>query len=116
LLALAQLAAAPAVAVEAGDVQEGEASYYANALHGNKTASGAPYDKNAMTAAHHTLPFGTVVKVTYLKTGESVEVTINDRIPRKTKRLIDVSRAAAEKLGMIKDGVGPATVEVVSTP
>ncbi len=116
LLALVQFAIAPALAAEVGDVEQGEASFYANSLHGNKTASGARYDKNAMTAAHHTLPFGTIVKVTYLETGESVEVTINDRIPRKTTRVIDLSRAAAEKLGMIKDGVGPATVEVVSTP
>ena len=116
LLALVQFATAPALAAKAGDVEQGEASYYADSLHGNKTASGAPYDKHAMTAAHHTLAYGTVVKVTYLNTGESVEVTINDRIPRKSKRVIDVSRAAAEKLGMIKDGVGPATVEVVATP
>ncbi len=111
LLLSMSLSTAIAVAAETG-----EASYYADSLHGNKTASGARYDKNAMTAAHHTLAFGTVVKVTYLNTGKSVEVTINDRIPRKMNRVIDVSRAAAEKLGMVKDGVGPATVEVVSIP
>ena len=105
LLALVQFATAPALAAEAGAVEKGEASYYADSLHGNKTASGEPYDKNAMTAAHHTLAFGTVVKVTYLNTGKSVEVTINERIPRKTSRVIDVSRAAADKLGMVKDGI-----------
>ena len=114
LLSLTWALAAPAMADEPAAMQEGEASFYADSLHGNKTASGEPYDKNAMTAAHHTLAFGTVVEVTYLKTGESVRVTINDRIPKKTSRVIDVSRAAAEKLGMIEDGHGPVTVEVVS--
>ncbi len=114
LLALLSIFAAPLAADEPSAMQEGEGSYYADSLHGNKTASGATYDKNAMTAAHHDLAFGTVVVVTYLKTGKSVEVTINDRIPRKTNRVIDVSRAAAEKLGMIEDGHGPVTVEVVS--
>ena len=56
----------------AADVQEGEASYYADSLNGNKTASGEPYDKNTLSAAHPTLPFGTKVRVTYLKTGQSV--------------------------------------------
>ena len=93
------------------DVQEGEASYYADALHGNKTASGVPYDKNAMTAAHRTLPFGTKVKVTYLKTGKSVEVVINDRGPHVKGRIIDLSRAAARVLGLIEDGHGEVRLE-----
>ncbi len=114
LLSLLWIFAAPLAADEPSAMQEGEGSFYADSLHGNKTASGATYDKNAMTAAHHTLAFGTVVVVTYLKTGKSVEVTINDRIPRKTNRVIDVSRAAAEKLGMVEDGHGPVTVEIVS--
>ena len=59
----------------------GEASYYADSLSGNKTASGEPYDKSAMTAAHRTLALGTRVEVTYVKTGKSVVVTINDRGP-----------------------------------
>jgi len=92
-------------------VQEGEASYYADALHGNKTASGVPYDKNAMTAAHRTLPFGTKVKVTYLKTGKSVEVVINDRGPHIKGRIIDLSRAAAGVLGLIEDGHGKVRLE-----
>ena len=94
-------------------VQEGDASYYANSLHGKKTASGAPYDKDAMTAAHRKLPFGTRVKVTYLKTGKSVVVEINDRGPYAKGRLIDISGAAARKLGMLEDGQGKVKLEVL---
>jgi rare lipoprotein A len=117
-LALLGLAVAgPAHAVEVGDVQEGDASYMADSLHGNKTASGEPYNKNAMTAAHRTLPFGTRVKVTYLKTGKSVELTINDRGPHKpANRILDVSGAAAKALGMVKDGHGAVKIEVVGKP
>ena len=91
--------------------EKGMASYYADSLHGNKTASGEPYDKNAMTAAHRTLDFGTLVVVTYLKTGKSVEVRINDRGPHVKERIIDLSGAAAEKVGLKEDGVGEVTVE-----
>ena len=96
------------------DVQEGEASYYADSLHGNKTASGAPYDKNAMTAAHRSLPFDTRVKVTYLKTGKSVEVVINDRGPHAKSRIIDLSAAAAEAVGLVEDGHGKVKLEVLA--
>ena len=93
------------------EVATGEASYYADSLQGNKTASGEPYDKNAMTAAHPTLPFGTQVTVTYLKTGKSVVVTINDRGPHTKGRIIDLSSAAASRLGLREDGVGEVTIE-----
>lgn len=95
------------------DVQEGEASYYADSLHGNKTASGAPYDKNAMTAAHRSLPFDTRVKVTYLKTGKSVEVVINDRGPHAKGRIIDLSAAAAQAVGLVEDGHGKVKLEML---
>ena len=94
-------------------LQEGEASYYADTLHGNKTASGVAYDRNAMTAAHRSLPFGTRVKVTYLTTGESVQVVINDRGPHVSGRIIDLSSTAARALGMIEDGHGPVKLQVV---
>jgi rare lipoprotein A len=71
-------------------VEEGEASYYADSLDGNKTASGEPYNKDALTAAHPSLPFGTKVKVTSLKTGQSVTVVINDRGPHAKDRIIDL--------------------------
>ena len=98
----------------ATDVMEGEASYYADSLHGNKTASGAPYDKDAMTAAHRSLPFDTRVKVTYLKTGKSVEVVINDRGPHAKGRIIDLSGAAAQAVGLVEDGHGKVKLEVLA--
>ena len=94
--------------------QEGVASYYADSLDGNKTASGEPYDKNAMTAAHRELPLGTTVRVTYMKTGKSVTLTINDRGPHAQDRIIDVSGAAARKLGMVEDGHGPVVLEIIA--
>jgi rare lipoprotein A len=93
-------------------VQEGEASYYSDKLDGNKTASGEIYNRNGLTAAHRTLPFGTKVKVTYLKTGKSVEVVINDRGPHAKSRIIDLSGAAARTVGMIDDGHGKVKLEI----
>jgi rare lipoprotein A len=107
----------PAVSVPAEtpiDVEQGDASYYADSLHGNKTASGEPYDKDALTAAHRTLPFGTRVKVTSLKTGKSVEVVINDRGPHVKTRIIDLSGAAARALGLVEDGHGEVKLEVLA--
>ncbi len=96
------------------DVLEGEASFYSDTLDGQKTASGSSYDKTAMTAAHHTLAFGTRVKVTYPETGKSVVVVIDDRIPSETKRTIDLSRAAAEEIGLIKAGHGKVNLEIIA--
>lgn len=97
--------------VSATELQEGDASYYADALDGNKTASGEPYDKNAFTAAHRNLPFGTRVKVTYLKTGKTVDVVINDRGPHANDRIIDLSGAAARQIGIVDDGHGKVSIE-----
>lgn len=95
-------------------ILEGKATYYSDKLDGNTTASGEKYDKGKLTAAHRTLPFGTKVKVTNLANGKSVVVTINDRGPfGKKERIIDLSRAAAEKIGMIQAGVVDVTVEVL---
>jgi rare lipoprotein A len=96
----------------AAEVLEGEASYYSDKLDGNKTASGEVYKKDGFTAAHRTLPFGTKVKVTYLKTGKTVEVVVNDRGPHAKSRIIDLSGAAAKQVGMINDGHGPVKLEV----
>lgn len=104
---------AVSVDAQAAEPEQGQAAYYADSLEGEKTASGEPYSKKAYTAAHRTLPFGTKVKVTYLKTGKSVEVVINDRGPRAKHRIIDVSRAAAVSLGMIEDGHGEVKLEVI---
>jgi len=93
--------------------EQGLATYYADSLAGNKTASGERYDPQAMTAAHRTLPFGTIVDVER-PNGKKVRVRINDRGPfASKKRIIDLSRRAAEELGMIRDGVVPITLRVV---
>ncbi len=98
-----------------GDADEGYAVYYADSLNGNPTASGEPYDKTALTAAHRTLPFGTVVRVTHLANRRSVQVRINDRGPFSGRHnVIDLSRAAAERIEMIRDGVVPVRLEIVS--
>jgi len=100
-----------------GDHQTGMAVYYADSLHGRPTASGEPYDKEALTAAHRELPFGTLVRVTRLDNRRSVVVRINDRGPfRDERRIIDLSRAAAERIDMIRAGVVEVRVEVVSGP
>jgi rare lipoprotein A len=93
--------------------EEGIASYYADSLHGNLTASEEPYDKNALTAAHPKLAFGTKVKVTNLENGKSVIVRINDRGPHSGGRIIDVSGAAADKLGLRDSGTAKVDLEVI---
>ena len=102
------------LAASAAAAQEGEASYYADSLNGSKTASGEIYDKDALSAAHRSLPFGTKVRVTYLKTGQSVEVVINDRGPFAKGRIIDLSSAAAKQLGLIKAGHGKVRLDVIA--
>ncbi|MFN4019438.1 MAG: septal ring lytic transglycosylase RlpA family protein [Erythrobacter sp.] len=105
-----ETASAPAELPEAIILGRGSASYYASKFQGRRTASGEAFDNGAMTAAHRTLPFGSLVRVTNPATGASVIVRINDRGPFSRGRLIDVSRAAAEELGMIARG--HATVEL----
>lgn len=98
------------------DTHTGKASYYHDKFHGRRTASGAVYNRNLMTAAHKHLPLGTEVRVTDVNTGRSVEVVINDRGPFVKGRVIDLSRRAATELGMIKRGTAPVRVEVLSRP
>ena len=90
--------------------QCGGASWYGPGFNGRTAASGETFNQNAMTAAHKTLPFGTVVKVTLQKTGKSVTVKINDRGPYHGGRIIDLSKAAATKLGMINAGTGKVCI------
>ena len=85
----------------AREFERGGASWYGPGFHGRRTASGERYDMNAMTAAHRTLPFGTLVRVHSLVNGRDVDVRITDRGPFSRSRVIDVSRAAAEELGML---------------
>jgi rare lipoprotein A len=91
----------------------GEASYYAHKYHGRKTASGEIYDMNKLTAAHRTLPFGVTVRVTELSSNRSVIVRINDRGPFARGRIIDVSLAAAKRLGIVQSGHGKVRIEVL---
>lgn len=111
---LALLLASCAVASPSGRWQTGEASYYSDQRHGRPTASGWPYDRNALTAAHPSLPFGTIVRVTHLQNGRVVQVTVHDRL-RHPRRVIDLSYAAARHLGMIQQGVAPVRLEVLSS-
>jgi len=91
----------------------GVASWYGGKFHGRTTASGEPYDMNAMTAAHPSLPFGTKVRVTNLENGRSVVLRINDRGPFAKRRIIDVSRHAAEDLGFLGAGLAKVRVEAI---
>jgi len=94
----------------------GMASTYASSDVGMPTASGELYESTAYTACHATLPFGTVVKVTNLRTNKSVLVTINDRFDYKTNRVIDVSHAAAKELELFSNVAPVVSIEVVSWP
>ena len=93
--------------------QVGLASFYARKLHGHRTASGERYNKNAMTAAHPSLSFGTLVRVVNLENGRSVRVRINDRGPFVRGRIIDLSYAAAKQLAMLRKGVVRVKVTVM---
>jgi len=97
---------------DALELERGHASWYAAALHGRRTASGESYDKYALTAAHRTLPFGTIVRVRSLALGREVDVRINDRGPFSKGRVIDVSQAAAEALGLTQGGVDQVSLEI----
>ena len=92
------------------------ASYYGEAFQGRPTSSGEIFDMYAMTAAHKTLPFGTMLEVTNLENGNSVVVRVNDRGPFVADREIDLSQGAAEKLGMITAGVARVSISILSEP
>lgn len=112
LSALAFLPASMAQAQPKDDagkvIQSGRASWYGPGFHGRRTASGETFNTNELTAAHRTLPFGTKVRVVNKKTGKSVVVRINDRGPYAHGRVIDLSRASAQAIGIT--GVGSVTV------
>jgi rare lipoprotein A len=104
--------ASPRAARHGVAIERGVASWYGPGFHGNFTASGERYDMHSLTAAHRTLPFGTVVEVRNLENGRRVRVKINDRGPFVNNRIVDLSRAAAEAIGMV--GPGTALVELVA--
>ncbi len=91
----------------------GPASWYGARFHGRRTANGERFDKNAMTAAHRSLPFGTRVRVTNQRNGRTVVVRINDRGPFVGNRVIDLSRAAADAVGMVRSGVAPVQLDIL---
>jgi rare lipoprotein A len=91
----------------------GQASFYANKFNGRRTASGEIFDQKKLTCACNVLPLGTWIKVTNLKNKHSVIVKINDRIHPKMKRIVDLTRAAAHKLGYISNGLARVKVELV---
>jgi rare lipoprotein A len=100
-------------AVETGQKTTGLAAVYTSRLNGHKTASGQTYSSSAMTAAHQTLPFGTKVRVTNVANHKSAVVRINDRGPVQSGRIVDLSSAAAHKIGMHKKGLAHVEVEVI---
>jgi rare lipoprotein A len=95
------------------NMMSGNASWYGSVLQGHRTASGAIFDENQLTAAHRTLPFGTMVRVTDLRNHRTVVVKITDRGVLYSDRAIDLSHAAAAQLNMLRDGVHPVRLEVI---
>ena len=93
--------------------QQGRISYYGKRFDSRPTASGEPFDPDAMTMAHPTLPLGSIVRVKNLRNGRSVELRVNDRGPYEKGRIADISRAAAKKLGMFRRGVTRARIELL---
>jgi rare lipoprotein A len=91
----------------------GQASFYSNKFNGRRTANGEIFDQKKLTCACNVLPLGTWIKVTNLKNGKTVIVKVNDRIHPKMKRIVDLSRAAAQKLGYISNGLTRVKVEPV---
>jgi rare lipoprotein A len=96
-----------------GETQTGLAAYYSQRLNGRRTASGERFNNGAMTTGHQTLPFGTKVKVTNVKNNKSVVLRVNDRGPTQPNRILDVTRAAAQRLGFIRSGMTEVKLEVV---
>lgn len=97
-----------------GYVQKGVASYYADDFHGKKTANGEKFDMNTLTAAHPRIRFNTLLRVTNSENGKSVVVRVNDRGPYVGGRILDLSKAAAQKIDMIRSGTATISAEVIS--
>ncbi|MFC5080639.1 RlpA-like protein precursor [Vibrio thalassae] len=91
----------------------GQASWYGNQYHGKRTASGERYNMRAYTAAHKTLPFGTIVRVTNTANGKTVDVKINDRGPFVKGRVIDLSRQSFEQIASISKGIAPVKIDII---
>ncbi len=96
-----------------GYTEQGSASYYADKFQGKKMANGKPYRRGKLTAAHKKIPLGSRVKVTNPKNRKSVKVEITDRGPHVRNRMLDLSRAAAERLDVVQAGVAPVKIKVL---
>ncbi|NLX18298.1 MAG: septal ring lytic transglycosylase RlpA family protein [Desulfobulbus sp.] len=94
---------------------KGIAAIYADKFHGRKTSSGQRFSQHALTAAHKTLPFGMTVRVTNLRNNKTVDVVVNDRGPWCRGRVIDLSAAAASKIGMLRAGLAQVKLEIISS-
>jgi len=108
---LITMAASPLFAFESG-----QASWYGGKFQGRQTANGEIFDTNKLTAAHKTLPFNTIVRVTNLSNSSHVDVRINDRGPFVEGRVIDLSRAAADKIDMTLSGIAVVKLDIISLP
>ncbi|HYK01264.1 MAG TPA: septal ring lytic transglycosylase RlpA family protein [Thermoanaerobaculia bacterium] len=104
---------APSAPEKAPDTLHGVASWYGEEFAGRTTANGEIFDPSLLTAAHRTLPFGTVLDITNPKTAQSVRVRVNDRGPYIGNRVIDLSYAAAQQIGLIEPGIGPVDIRIV---
>jgi rare lipoprotein A len=114
VVALFAVVASPAFAKHEPKFESGLASVYASRFAGHPTASGEIFDRHAMTAAHRNLPFGTKLIVTNRRNGRQVVVTVNDRGPHRKGRIIDLSPAAASRLGMERAGLAPVILRIAA--
>ena len=112
-LAQATPPASPAPSTTTPEATTGKAAYYGKKFQGRKTASGEPFDMNKLTAASNDFPFGTKLKVTNVSNGKSVEVRVNDRLTGGD-RIIDLSQAAAQQIGMVKAGIAEVKIEMTA--
>jgi rare lipoprotein A len=97
------------------DTEKGSATFYSNAFNGRRTSSGEVFNNNLLTAAHKSMAFGTMVKVRNIKNDSVVILKINDRLPKSSSHIIDVTLAAAKKLNFVRNGIATVTMEVLST-
>ncbi len=95
--------------------EKGSASYYSSSFNGRKTSSGEVFNNNLFTAAHKSLPFGTMVKVTNIKNDSTIILKVNDRLSKNSSHIIDVTLAAAKKLNFVRNGITAVTVDILST-
>ncbi len=97
------------------ELEKGTASYYANSFNGRRTSSGETFSNDSLTAAHKSLSFGTIVKVTNLKNDSLILLRINDRMSQSNRRVIDVTLNAAKKLNFVREGLATVTIEVIAS-